>query len=383
MMRGICREGIMSRIDPAIPPFRAEVIGSLLRPRVLKETAGAIAAGQATAADYAAVLEREIARVVAKQEEIGLRVVTDGEFGRTSWFGFFFEGLDGFTLAPSLFRFRDAEGHGFEWPTCVASRPISRHAPITLAEYARTKRLALAALPKATLPTPSAFHFFRFTNAFEPQAYGSLAAYFDALIGIYRRELQELSDAGCRYVQMDEVPVAMLCDPLVRDQARALGGDPDAMLDLYVDVVRRILADRPAGMTVGMHLCRGNFRSRWMASGGYEPVARRLFNDFPVDVYFLEYDSQRAGDFSPLRHVPDDRHVVLGLVSSKSAEMERPDDLRRRIDEAAVHVPLERLSLSSQCGFASVAGGNSLTEDQQWAKLSLIADTARRIWGST
>ena len=373
----------MSRLDPATPPFRAEVIGSLLRPRVLKETANAVAAGKATAADYAAVLEGEIARVVARQEEIGLRVVTDGEFGRSSWFGFFFEGLDGFTLAPSLFRFRDAEGHGFEWPTCVASSPIGRRAPITLAEFARVKGFTTSALPKATLPTPSAFHFFRFTDAFEPKAYGSVAAYFDALVAIYRAELKELADAGCRYVQMDEVPVAMLCDPLVREQASAQGGDPDAMLDLYVDVVRRILADRPAGVTVGMHLCRGNFRSRWMASGGYEPVARKLFNDVPVDVYFLEYDSQRAGDFSPLRHVPADRHVVLGLVSSKAPEPESQDDLRRRIDEAARHVPLERLSLSSQCGFASVAGGNTLNEDQQWAKLGLIADTARKVWGTT
>jgi 5-methyltetrahydropteroyltriglutamate--homocysteine methyltransferase len=373
----------MSRLDPASPPFRAEVIGSLLRPRVLKETATAVAAGKATAADHAAVLEREIARVVARQEEIGFRVVTDGEFGRTSWFGFFFEGLDGFTLAPSLFRFRDAEGHGFEWPTCVAAAPVRRRAPITLAEFARVKRVVGSALPKATLPTPSAFHFFRFTNAFEPKAYDSVAAYFDALVAIYRAELEELVEAGCRYVQMDEVPVAMLCDPLVREQTTAQGGNPDVLLDHYVDVVRRILADRPAGVTVGMHLCRGNFRSRWMASGGYEPVARRLFNDFPVDVYFLEYDSQRAGDFSPLRHVPADRHVVLGLVSSKSPEMEKPDDLRRRIDEAAKHVPSERLSLSSQCGFASVAGGNTLDEDQQWAKLSLIADTARKVWGTT
>lgn len=373
----------MSRLDPAAPPFRAEVIGSLLRPRVLKETATAIAAGKATAADYQAVLEHEIARVVARQEAIGLRVVTDGEFGRTSWFGFFFEGLDGFSLAPSLFKFRDAEGHGFEWPTCVASAPIKRRAPITLAEYNRVKRFATTALPKATLPTPSAFHFFRFTNAFEAGAYTSADAYFEALIAVYRAELKELVEAGCRYVQLDEVPVAMLCDPLVRAQATAQGGDPDALLDLYIDVVRRILADRPAGVVVGMHLCRGNFRSRWMASGGYEPVARKLFNDFPVDVYCLEYDSQRAGDFTPLRHVPADRHVVLGLVSSKSPDMERPDDLRRRIDEAARHVPLERLSLSAQCGFASVAGGNTLNEDQQWAKLELIANTARKVWGST
>jgi 5-methyltetrahydropteroyltriglutamate--homocysteine methyltransferase len=363
------------------PPFRAEVIGSLLRPRALKETATAIAAGKAAADDYKRVLEREIARVVARQEEIGLRVVTDGEFGRTSWFGFFFEGLNGFRLEPSLFRFRDLEGGSFEWPTCVAAAKIQRRAPITLAEYRRLKTFATQAMPKATLPTPSAFHFFRFTQPFDPAVYDQ-QRYFDDLVAVYRSELAELADAGCTYVQMDEVPVAMLCDPLVREQARAEGGDPDRLLDLYVGVMRRILEGRPAGVTVGMHLCRGNFRSRWMASGGYQPVAARLFNDFPVDVYFLEYDSQRAGDFSPLRHVPKDRRVVLGLVSSKSPTLERQDDLRRRIDEAAKFVDLDRLSLSSQCGFASVAGGNSIDEDTQWAKLALIVDTARAVWGT-
>jgi len=364
-----------------MPPFRAEIIGSLLRPRTLKDTAIAIAGGKADASSYAEVLEREIARVIARQEEIGLKVVTDGEFGRTSWFGFFFEGLDGFRLEPSLFRFRDSEGGNFEWPTCVAAAPIRRRAPITLAEYTRARRFTRTAIPKATLPTPSAFHFFRFTAAFDRAVYDQ-DRYFDDLVAVYRAELDELVRAGCTYVQMDEVPVAMLCDPLVREQARALGGDPDALLDLYIRTVRRILDGRPRQLTVGMHLCRGNFRSRWMASGGYEPVAARLFNDFPVDVYFLEYDSQRAGDFSPLRHVPANRHVVLGLVSSKNPALESPDDLRRRIDEAARHVALDRLSLSSQCGFASVAGGNTLTEDQQWAKLGLIVDTATRVWGS-
>jgi 5-methyltetrahydropteroyltriglutamate--homocysteine methyltransferase len=365
----------------ANPPFRAEIIGSLLRPRILKDTAGAIAAGKADAVDYQAVLEREIARVVARQEAIGLRVASDGEFGRTSWFGFFFEGLDGFSLKPSLFRFRDSRGGGFEWPTCVASSRIHRRAPITLAEYHRLARVVRSALPKASLPTPSAFHFFRFTQPFDPAVYDQ-QRYFDDLVAVYRQELAELGEAGCRYVQMDEVPVAMLCDPLVREQVRSAGGDPDALLDLYVGVVRRILEGRRAGMTVGMHLCRGNFRSRWMASGGYEPVAARLFNDFPVDVYFLEYDSQRAGDFSPLRHVSRDRHVVLGLVSTKTPLLESHDDLRRRIDEAAGFVDLERLSISSQCGFASVAGGNSLDEDAQWAKLGLIVDTARSVWGT-
>jgi 5-methyltetrahydropteroyltriglutamate--homocysteine methyltransferase len=182
-------------------------------------------------------------------------------------------------------------------------------------------------------------------------------------------------------VQLDEVPIAMLCDPDVRRQAAAEGADPAALLDTYIGLLQRIAADRPAGMTLGLHLCRGNFRGRWMAAGGYEPVAEKLFNQAPVDVFFLEYDSDRAGDFQPLRFVPKDKAVVVGLVSSKSAQLEDQDSLTRRIEEASRILPLDQLGLSTQCGFASVAGGNVLTEDEQWAKLELIVDTAARVWG--
>jgi 5-methyltetrahydropteroyltriglutamate--homocysteine methyltransferase len=363
------------------PPFRAEVIGSLLRPRALKEAGRAHREGRLSAAEYAVCLDGEIARVIARQEEIGLEVVTDGEFGRSSWFGFFFEGLDGFRLAPSRFKFKDAEGRAFEWPTCVAEKRIARRAPISLAEFRRASRHARRAVVKATVPAPSAFHFFRLSEAVDASAYPDVARYFDDLVAIYRTEVAELAQAGCRYLQLDEVPVAMLCDADVRRQAVAEGGAPEALLDTYLGLIGRILADRPAGMTAGMHLCRGNFRSRWMASGGYEPVADRLFNDTPVDVFFLEFDSARAGDFRPLRFVPRGKHVVLGLVSSKTAELESQDTLLRRIEDAARFCPLDRLSLSAQCGFASVAGGNALGEEQQWAKLDLIVKTAGRVWG--
>ena len=230
------------------------------------------------------------------------------------------------------------------------------------------------------MPAPSAFHFFRLSQSVDPAAYPDVGDYFDDLVAIYRAEISELAAAGCRYVQLDEVPIAMLCDADVRRQAAAEGGDPHALLDTYLGLVGRILSNLPAGMTAGMHLCRGNFRSRWMASGGYEPVADKLFNLAPVDVFFLEYDSARAGDFSPLRFVPKGKRVVLGLVCSKTAEMESQDALLRRIEDAARFCPLEQLSLSAQCGFASVAGGNALTEDQQWAKLGLIVETAERVW---
>ena len=365
------------------PPFRAEVIGSLLRPRRLKDAGRAVQEGRMQPAEYQAVLEAEIARVVARQEDIGLQVVTDGELARSSWFGFFFEGLDGFRLEPSHFKFRDADGCAFEWPTCVASSRIRRRAPITLGEFERANRHVRRAAVKATMPAPSAFHFFRLGKSVDPRAYPDISVYFDDLVAVYRAELAELAQAGCRYVQLDEVPIAMLCDAGVRRQAAVEGADPTTLLDTYISLLQRIAADRPAGLTLGMHLCRGNFRGRWMAAGGYEPVAEKLFNLAPVDVFFLEYDSDRAGNFRPLRLVPRDKSVVLGLVSSKTAQLEDQESLLHRIEEASRVLPLDQLGLSTQCGFASVAGGNVLGEDEQWAKLELIVDTAARVWGSS
>jgi 5-methyltetrahydropteroyltriglutamate--homocysteine methyltransferase len=371
----------MTQAATGKPLFRAEVVGSLLRPRGLKDARRAVAEGRLSREAFEARLDAEVAGAIARQEDIGLEVVTDGEFARSSWFGFFFEGLDGFRLAPSHFKFKDADGSAFEWPTCVAERRIERRAPIALREFERASRHVRGATVKATLPAPSAFHFFRLEQAVDPVAYADASAYFDDLAEVYRAEVAELAEAGCCYLQLDEVPVAMLCDPDVRGQAAAQGREPAALLDTYLGLVTRILADRPAGMTTGMHLCRGNFRGRWMASGGYEPVADKLFNETPVDVFLLEYDTDRAGDFSPLRFVPEGKRVVLGLVSSKTPELEDQDGLLRRIEEAARHCPLDRLALSAQCGFASVAGGNALTEDQQWAKLAVIVDTAQRVWG--
>jgi len=362
------------------PPFRAEVIGSLLRPRQLKDAGRALQQGSIRAAEYEAVLEAEIARVIARQEDIGLGVVTDGELARSSWFGFFFEGLDGFRLEPSHFKFRDADGCAFEWPTCVAEARIRRRGPIVLGEFERASPHVRRAVVKATMPAPSAFHFFRLAKAVDAKAYPDISIYFDDLVAVFRAELAELAQAGCRYVQLDEVPIAMLCDPDVCRQAAAQGADPAVLLDTYLGLLRRIAADRLAGMTVGMHLCRGNFRGRWMAAGGYEAVAEKLFSEAPVDVFFLEYDSDRAGDFAPLRFVPREKRAVLGLVSSKAAELEDQDDLLRRIEQATRVLPVGQLGLSTQCGFASVAGGNVLTEDEQWAKLELIVDTAARVW---
>ncbi|MGH8674257.1 MAG: 5-methyltetrahydropteroyltriglutamate--homocysteine S-methyltransferase, partial [Burkholderiales bacterium] len=363
------------------PPFRAEHVGSLLRPAVLKRSFQQYRENRIDAADYEAALTEAIRGAVRTQEEAGLQPITDGEFGRSSWFGFFFERTGGFRLEPSAFQFRDADGGRYEWPTCYACERVRRRDAIAVAEYQRLASLTNRT-PKVTLPAPSAFHFFRFHAPADRAVYPDDAAYWDDLVEVFRAEIAALAEAGCRYLQLDEVPLAMLCDPLVREQVKALGGDPGALAAKYVDVLQRILADKPGGMTVGLHLCRGNFRSRWMASGGYEPVAERLFNEVPVDAFFLEYDSERAGDFSPLRYVPTRKRLVLGLISTKRAQLESANELRRRIDEAARYVPMERLALSPQCGFASVAGGNLLTEEQQAAKLRLVAGVADLVWGS-
>jgi len=365
------------------PALRAEVIGSLLRPRALKDAIALHLRGQGSRSEADQVLQREVARVIARQEAIGFKVVTDGEFARSSWFGFFFEGVEGFRLAPAYFQFKDASEQSFPWQTCMATGPIVRRGPIVLPEYERARRHARDALVKITMPAPSAFHFFRLEGAVDPAAYPDRSRYFEDLVRVYSTELKELAAAGCRYVQFDEVPLAMLCDPSVRQQAAGRGSDPYALLDTYIRLLRQICAERPSGMRLGLHLCRGNFRGRWMAAGGYEPVAEKVFNGVPVDVFLLEYDSERAGDFAPLRFVPEGKIVVLGLLSSKLEGLEEADDLVRRVEAAGRFLPLERLGLSTQCGFASVAGGNALSEASQWAKLELIARTAERIWKTT
>lgn len=362
------------------PPFRAEHIGSLLRPRALKEASKKFSAGALSEAAYAEVLDRAVADAVGLQESVGLRVITDGEFRRASWMSGFFAALDGFALTEAKFVFHDAGGHDHRFSTCRAVAKIKRTGGIATDEFAQV-RAKTDRVVKATLPTPSALHFFALDDCADPAVYPDLDEFWDDLVAVYQEELAALAALGARYVQLDEVPLAMLCDPAVRDQLTAAGQDPDALIARYIDVTNRALTGRPPGLCVGVHLCRGNFRSRWMASGGYEPVAERLFNDLAVDAFFLEYDTPRAGDFSPLRLMPGDKRVILGLIGTKTAALEPIDALRGRLDEAARYVPLERLALSPQCGFASVAGGNELTEDDQKRKLARVVEVADMVWG--
>ena len=362
-------------------PNRAEHVGSLLRPRELKDAFRAHSEGKLDDRGLRAVQDRAIRAAVALQEDAGLGSITDGEFRRLAWSTGFVWALDGLDPRDSLFEFRDDSGDVIRWQTCHAARPIRRTRGITLEEFEFVRHLTARDV-KVTMPAPSFLHFFRGRDCADPAVYPDLAAFWQDLVAVYRAEIADLVRRGATYLQIDEVPLAMLCDDEVRERVRARGEDPDELVGTYVDAVNRAIAERPASMTVGMHLCRGNLRGHWMASGGYEAIAERVFNEVRVDAFFLEYDTARAGDFSPLRFVPQDKRVVLGLVSTKTPALESHDSLMRRLDEAARFVALERLGISPQCGFASTIGGNPLTEEHERAKLRRVVEVAERVWGS-
>jgi 5-methyltetrahydropteroyltriglutamate--homocysteine methyltransferase len=363
-------------------PHRAEHVGSLLRPRALKGAFRAHAEGTMNDAVFREVLESSIRDAIRMQEEVGLRSITDGEFRRTAWSAGFVWALDGLEARDSLFEFRDESGDIVRWQTCFAARKIRRTRGITLDEFGFVRRCTDRDV-KVTMPAPSFLHFFRGGQCADPGAYADLDEFWTDVVHVYRDEIADLSRAGARYLQLDEVPVAMLGDDTIRERMRALGEDPARLLERYVSTVNRALEGRPAEMTVGMHLCRGNLRGHWMASGSYEAVAERLFQEARVDAFFLEYDTERAGDFSPLRFMPKDKRVVLGLVSSKLPALETVDSLRRRLDAASRYVSLDRLAISPQCGFASTAGGNPLTEEDQRAKLARVVEVAEAVWGTS
>ncbi len=366
---------------PVTPPFRAEHIGSLLRPRALKDAFRAIGAREITPAQFNVILDGCIRDAVKMQESLGLRVVTDGEFRRGSWFNAFLAAVDGLEERPSLFDFHDASGGTAAFATAYCAAPLKRTRGITTAEFRFVKSAAKSAMPKVTLPAPSVMHFFRPGDAMDRAVYPSEDAYWRDLTGIYREEIAALGELGCTYVQLDEVPCAMLGSEAVRVKARAAGWDPPALAARYIAAINDAVAAKPAGMTIGLHLCQGNYKGRWMSEGGYGWIAERLFDGAEVDAFFLEYDSGRAGGFEPLRHVPAGKTAVLGLVSTKTPVMEAKDPLKRRIDEAARFCPLDRLALSPQCGFASSVAGNPISEDDQKRKLALVVETAHEVWG--
>ena len=364
------------------PPFKADQVGSLLRPPHLLESRERRKRGEITAAELRRIEDAAIRDVVAMQEQLGMQSITDGEFRRGLWHMDFVCDFANVQQAPGIpIKFHSEEGE-IEWapPGVKITGRLSRPHPIFVDDFTFLKSITKGT-PKITIPSPSVLHFRGGRKAIDTTAYPDMDGFYADLARVYSEEIRDLVDAGCRYLQVDEVNMAFLCDPNLRDFARSLGEDPDRLPDTYAKLVNEATAARHEDMTVCMHLCRGNARSHWVADGGYEPVAEVLFNEFDVHGYFLEYDSSRAGDFSPLRFVPKDKTVVLGLVTTKKGALEKKDDVKRRIDEASKFVPIERLALSPQCGFASNAEGNALTVDQEKAKLELIVEISREVWG--
>jgi 5-methyltetrahydropteroyltriglutamate--homocysteine methyltransferase len=366
------------------PPFRADHVGSLLRPPALLRAREDRAAGRITPAELRGVEDEAIRDVVRMQEEIGLQSATDGEFRRTSWHMDFIYQLGGVRQTDEKLTVRFYNDQG---TLEFASAALQVHEPITLQEtifgdaFAFLKQEATAAVPKLTIPSPSMVHYRGGRAAIDKQVYPDLDGFWHDLSAAYAEEVRRLAELGCTYLQFDDTSLAYLNDPKQREMMAAQGGDAEHQHERYIRQINAALAGRPASMAVTTHMCRGNFRSSWAASGGYDFVAEALFTQLDVDGFFLEYDDERSGGFAPLRFVPPGKMVVLGLVTTKRGELESKDDLKRRIDEASQYVPLDQLCLSPQCGFSSTVDGNTLTFDEQVAKLSLIAETAREVWG--
>ncbi len=360
------------------PPFRADHVGSLLRPAALKKAREQRIKGDITAVDLKLIEDREIERVIKKQEEVGLQSITDGEFRRSWWHLDFLWDLDGIdkyvmdTGIPFAGVNTRNEGLKISGKVGFSGHPMIDHFKFVAAHTKRT--------PKITIPSPSAAYGRPLPTPIDRGIYPNNDKFFADLGEAYRKAVRTFADAGCRYLQLDEVFIAMLCDPAYRQKMKDRGDDPDALGKLYGDLINTAMSDIPRDMTITMHMCRGNYKSTYMGSGGYEAVQEVLFNKIKVHGFFMEYDSDRAGGFEPLKLVPKDRLVVLGLVTTKTGRLETKDEIRRRIDEAAKYISLDQLCLSPQCGFASTEEGNALAEDEQWAKLRMIVELADEIW---
>src|SRR5215813_8859014 len=365
----------MTRVKP---PFRADHVGSLLRPAAVKEAREKRARGEIDAQALTAIEDREIEKVIKKQEEAGLQSITDGEFRRSWWHLDFLWGLDG------IERYAMAQGIAFagtrtraEGARAVGKVGFSGH---PMLDHFRFVQAHTGRTAKMTIPAPSALYGRTGREAVGDKAYPSLDAFFTDLGRAYAKAVRAFADAGCRYLQLDEVFIAMLCDPNYRAQVAARGDDPEKLGSIYADLINAAIADRPDDMTVTMHLCHGDYRSTHMGTGGYEAVQEILFHRAGVDGYFMEFDTARAGSFEPLRLLPKGKIAVLGLVTTKTGRLEGKDEIRRRLDEAAKFADIDQLCLSPQCGFASTEEGNVLTEGEQWAKLAMIAEVARDVW---
>jgi 5-methyltetrahydropteroyltriglutamate--homocysteine methyltransferase len=364
----------------AKPPFRADHVGSLLRPQALKEARAQREKGAITAAELKAIEDREIKRIIDKQQEIGLKLATDGEFRRAWWHFDFLGMLDGVEL------YEAEQGIQFQG-TQTKAQSIRITGKLGFSEHPMLQHFGFLkancrVMPKMTIPSPSVLHFRLARDAISKTAYSDLDHFFQDLGDTYRKAVQSFYQAGCRYLQFDDTVWAYLCSQEELRKARERIADVDALQGIYAGVIKTALSGKPADMTITTHVCRGNFRSTWIAEGGYEPVAETLLGTLPYDGYFLEYDTDRAGGFEPLHFLPEgEKIVVLGLVTSKTGTLERKDDIKRRIDQATKYVRPEQLCVSPQCGFASTEEGNILAEEEQWAKLRMIVELADEVWG--
>jgi 5-methyltetrahydropteroyltriglutamate--homocysteine methyltransferase len=367
-----------------MPPFRADHVGSLLRPAALLRAREEFAAGKLPADELRTAEDDAIAEVVRRQEEIGLQSATDGEFRRASWHMDFIYQLGGVTQADERMHVQFFNQDGtieFDPPALRIAAPVRLEDTIFEDAFTYLKSRVTTATPKLTIPSPSMVHYRGGRAAIDETVYPDLEQFWQDLSSAYAEEVARLAALGCTYLQLDDTSLAYLNDPVQREMIAAQGGDPEHQHERYIKQINAAIAGRPAGMAITTHMCRGNFRSSWAASGGYDFVAEALFTQLDVDGFFLEFDDERSGGFAPLRFVPPGKRVVLGLVTTKRGALEDKDQLKRRIDEAAKYVDLDQLCLSPQCGFSSTVEGNTLTQDEQFAKLSLIVETAREVWG--
>jgi 5-methyltetrahydropteroyltriglutamate--homocysteine methyltransferase len=377
--------------DNATPPFRADHVGSLRRPQALMKARERLLGphdldhnfGPHDNAELRRLEDEYIREVARLQEDIGLRSITDGEFRRRIWWSEFLLSLDGVegSYRGASDEFRDKKGHTLPRPRIDVTGPVKWRGSVHVEPF-KVLKSATRQTPKVTIPAPQMLYFYASRDTISREVYPELDAFWDDVVAAYGAELDALAAAGCTYVQFDEVLTSCLCDPNQRTRLDRRGDDPDVLLDTYIDAINRISAARPAGMTIAMHTCRGNYQGHWMAEGGYDPIAERIFGRTEVDAFFLEYDTPRAGTFGPLRYVPKDKVVVLGLVSTKTPELESKDVLKSRIDEAARVIDADQLCLSPQCGFSSNYLGNPVTIDDEKRKLALVVETATEVWGS-
>lgn len=366
------------------PPFRADHVGSLLRTTAVKENRIKWKKGEISAEELRAIEDAAILETVKKLESTGMKSITDGEFRRDYFHLDFLKELAGVTVTGGIEANPNAKvvEDGFKPPVLSVTGELKHVKDIQVDDFKYLQSI-VTQTPKVTIPSPTMIHFRGGRKSIDINSYPDMDKFFHDLAATYREEIDHLYKAGLRYLQLDDTNLAYLCDPKMRAAAAERGEDPNALPRTYAALINSVIDGRPDDLTIGIHLCRGNYRSTWFAEGGYEPVAEILFNEINVDAYFLEYDDERSGDFAPLRFVPKNKHVVLGIVSSKQKELENIDDLCKRIDEAAQYMPLENMCVSPQCGFSSTHHGNDMTHDDQWRKIELVVNTAIKVWGES